>query len=104
MTVPEHTLSLREILNKHSQGIPLPNARDPYFELDSDADDDGFYDGIDIRTLDLSERYNLIRERQAELNDIKKEYAERRKKLREKPTEKPTDNKQSEEGPGVPEA
>lgn len=79
-------MSLREILNKHTQGIPLPNAKTSTWELDSDEEDDGYFDGVDFRTLDLSEKYALIKERQQELSDIKKEFADRRKKKREKPT------------------
>jgi len=52
MTIPDQTLSIRQILERHSHGLPIEGWREPIW----DGEDN---DLPDIRTLDLAERQEL---------------------------------------------
>jgi hypothetical protein len=65
LTVPDHTLSIRQILERHSRGLPLEGWRTPIW----DGEDNEL---PDIRTLDLAERQELAELYQQELNNYNK--------------------------------
>lgn len=67
-TIPDQTLSIREIMRRFARGIPL-SGNVPVYE---DQDSLNTSDGVDFNTLDLSEQYALIEERKAELLKIRK--------------------------------
>lgn len=73
-TIPDQTMSIREILEKHSRGIPY----DAKTSIWHDEDEDNFMP--DIRTLDLSERQDYIENAKKELAEVKEKIAEKRKK------------------------
>ena len=52
MTIPDQTLSIRQILERHSRGLPIEGWKVPIW----DGEDN---DLPDIRTLDLAERQEL---------------------------------------------
>jgi hypothetical protein len=62
-TVPDQTMSIREILRRYGQGLPLGGSKEPIFE-----GEDG--DGIDPRRLDLAERQELEIAARQELAEI----------------------------------
>lgn len=49
LTQPDRSLSLKELLNRHHQGLDLTGGKEPMF------DDEGTSKGININTLDLVE-------------------------------------------------
>lgn len=66
-TVPDQTMSIREILVRYSRGLPIDTTVPMYTGEDTD--------GIDFRTLDISERREMIEAMEA----AKQEYVAKRK-------------------------
>lgn len=66
MTVPDQSLSVREILQRHASGYPMTVAV-PFFN-----GEDGEY--IDPRTLDISERVELAAALSLEIKELNAAY------------------------------
>lgn len=75
MTIPDQTLSIREILDRYARGLPL-EARTPIWDENPDIDD--YIE--DPRRMDLSERQQLAEEAKRELDEIKQKMAAKPKK------------------------
>lgn len=65
MTLPDQTMSIRTILERHSRGLSIEGVKVPIWNGEDD-------DLPDIRTLDLAERQELIEKYKDELSSIKK--------------------------------
>lgn len=65
LTIPDQTLSIRQILERHSRGLPIEGWREPIW----DGEDN---DLPDIRTLDLAERQELAHLYKQELENYNK--------------------------------
>lgn len=82
-TVPDQSLSVKDILERYARGLPL-QGRIPVWQ--SDPDDDLQFDNWEH--LDLAEREELINTYRSELNQIafrrKRELAEQKKKKLDK--------------------
>ena len=63
LTVPDQAMSVRQILERYANGLPLGGSKEPIYE-----GEDG--DGIDPRRLDLAERQELEIEARRELAEI----------------------------------
>lgn len=74
MTVPDQSLTMRQILDRYARGLPL-DVKVPIW-----TDDDELNPLPDIRTLDLSERDDMLRSARAELDEVKRKIADKRKK------------------------
>lgn len=72
MTVPEQSLTIRQILDRYARGIPL-ESKQPIWDDNADIDD--FMP--DPRTLDLAEREEFAQSAKAELEEVKKRIAEK---------------------------
>lgn len=78
MTIPDQSMSVREILDRFSKGLPLSGARTPLYY----GEDDDF---PDFERMDLSERETYIKGVKEELESLKqKRNAEIDKERREK--------------------
>lgn len=84
MTVPEDTLSMREIYNRFRNGEPLDvNLYDPLYS-------DNEYQDIDLAVLDpvevmeLTQKYNDIRKKHEERLEAQKQLEELQKKFEQK--------------------
>lgn len=64
-TVPDQSLTVREILDKFANGTLDTIASDKYYN----DDDDGF-DGVDLRGLDIIELQQLEREAKMDIDEI----------------------------------
>lgn len=71
MTVPNQTLSARQILDNHRRGIIQTNAKVPIFAENIDEQL-----GIDIRKLDLSEIHDLKQQNKADIAKIQQQMEE----------------------------
>lgn len=80
MTVPDQSMSMRELLHRFANNAPInAGAREPIY-----LGEDG--EGIDMRTLDLAERQEIIKAAEIEMEDIKKRLKQAKdgdKKMRE---------------------
>lgn len=63
MTIPDQTMSLREILQRFAQGLPVTGAKVPVYDEENDLPD--------IRTLDLAERDEYANQFANEFAEIK---------------------------------
>ena len=62
LTVPDQTMSIRTILERHSRGLPIGGRVDLYYDEEDDLPDP--------RTLDLAERQELEELYKFEINEI----------------------------------
>lgn len=62
-TLPDQTMSIKELLDRNARGLPLGGQRVPIYEPDSDLPDP--------RRLDLAEREELALQYAQELQDLK---------------------------------
>lgn len=63
LTVPDQSLTIKQILDRYARGLPLGGSRVPVYEPDSDLPDP--------RTLDLADREELALQYAAEIHDIR---------------------------------
>lgn len=77
MTVPDMSMSIKDIINRHSRGLPTGGQRVPIYEGEEDI-----LDGVKWETLDLSERQAFIEARRDELLDMQRSYQERQETKR----------------------
>ena len=75
-TIPDQAMSVRELLSRYANGLPLAGSKEPIYE-----GEDG--DGIDPRRLDLAERQELEVAARQELAEIEE-------RLKSKKVEKTT--------------
>jgi hypothetical protein len=64
LTIPDQTMSIRTILERHSRGLPIDGMKVPIWEGEEN-------DLPDWRTLDLSERQELAEHYKQEIESIK---------------------------------
>lgn len=80
-TVPDQTMSMREILTRYARGEEILAGKESLF------DEDEISNGLDLRTLDLVDLQKLKEENEAELRELKQrkldEDAEAQKKREE---------------------
>lgn len=72
LTVPDQTMSIREILNRYARGLPVGGSRIATFDEDDDLPD--------IKTLDLTERQELADQYEAEMLSLRSPKAKKPKK------------------------
>lgn len=71
LTIPEQSMTVMELMQRHSAGLPLTGHRIPIFEGEDTMPD--------LEKLDLSERYALMEKAQKEFNELKQKQLEKRK-------------------------
>jgi hypothetical protein len=67
MTIPDQTMSIRTILDRHSRGLPIEGLKTPIWEGEEN-------DLPDWRRLDLAERQELSHLYKNEIKEIKTKY------------------------------
>ena len=68
MTIPDQTMSIRTILERHSRGLPIDGVKIPIYEGEEN-------DLPDWRRLDLAERQELAYLYKNEISNIKQKYS-----------------------------
>lgn len=90
MTVPDQTLSMKDILRRFRQGLPITGAKAPVF------DDDGSEEYFpDLSKMDLADRQQAIEDAQVELASLKTKIEEEKKQKAQVKT-KPAKKKKEE--------
>lgn len=64
MTIPDQTMSIRQIVERFAKGLPVDGLREPIWDIDNDLPD--------FNTLDLAERQELAQHYQSELENLNK--------------------------------
>lgn len=91
MTVPDQTMSLREIVRRYAAGLPINGVKIPLY--DENPEDDVL---PDPRTLDLAEREEMALQYAEELALLKEKY-----QLQTKAGKEPENGSQTPPGDGV---
>lgn len=98
MTVPDQTMSIPDILDRYTRGLPIGGAKVPIFDEEDDLPD--------IRTLDLAEREEMAESFKKEIEEIRSNDAKRKAAyaayLAEKKAKDKEDAKQPPKEPGKP--
>jgi hypothetical protein len=68
MTIPDQTMSIRTILERHSRGLPIDGIKTPLYDGEEN-------DLPDWRRLDLAERQELAHLYTNEIKEIKQKYS-----------------------------
>lgn len=69
LTVPDQSLTVKQLMDRFAKGLPLDGERVPYYEPEEDMTDLSFLP--DPATLDLADRQQLAEQAQEQLNEIK---------------------------------
>lgn len=72
LTVPDQSMSIREILHRFARGLSPSSSRTPMFEGNDQTEFDEYMP--DLRGLDLSEREEVLAAAKAEVDEIKSRY------------------------------
>lgn len=79
LTRPDMTLTISQILERHTRGLGFSDIREATYTGETD-----FLDGKDYRTLDIEERHQLISDQRTHVRQLQKNIEELRSaKLRE---------------------
>lgn len=102
MTVPDQSMTIQEIISRYARGLPLGGQRVPVYDGEEDP-----LEGVNINTLDLAERQQILEQKKQELADLKqrvidkekrkKEYRQEKAILKKIEDQKKSENEQSEE-------
>lgn len=93
MTIPDQTLSIRDIMRRFAAGLPIDGEKVPIY----DGEDS---DMPDLKNMDLAERQEYIETAKAELSDLNVKLEADRLKKAKKP-EKESQKETKEEVPPV---
>jgi hypothetical protein len=89
-TIPDQTMSIRELVRRYASGLPLGGSKEPIYE-----GEDG--DGIDPRRLDLAERQELEIAARQELAEIEARLKSTRITTEQKLSKKDIEDIQSQD-------
>lgn len=82
LTVPDQALSMRQIFERHTRGLPIPNGMEGYYA--PDQENISFDDFMpNTKTLDLSEIADIAEASKKQMDNIKskgKQFADKKQK------------------------
>lgn len=76
VTVPDQTLSIEQLLNRHVRGLPLPGGRTPVFFGD---DNEGITEE-EFARMELTDRMDLVESQRELVKQLQKDLAEKEAK------------------------
>ncbi|AXH73189.1 MAG: hypothetical protein [Microviridae sp.] len=77
-TVPDQSLTIKQILERHTRGQRIPDKLIGYYD---DEQDPLGLDGTNWETLDLSEKHDIMRQQKEKVSHLKTQYESQSKKL-----------------------
>lgn len=78
LTIPDETMSIREILSRHARGLPISGQKVPLYEGEEDI-------MPDLRHMDLADRQYILEQAADELDALKNRLNQKPKEKDEKP-------------------
>lgn len=77
-TIPDQSLSIQEILDRHTRGLRTPDSMAGYYDEGVDPLE---LDGVDFNSLDLAEKMDVIKNHKAKAAKLRSQYesSERKK-------------------------
>ena len=79
LTVPDQTLSIREIMDKYRRGIPLPAGKEPVYD-----GEDAPFNEDDLKKMDISERQELLEQSKIDVQELQEKAQRENKEAQEK--------------------
>lgn len=77
-TIPDQSLTIQEILDRHTRGLRTPDSMAGYYDEGIDPLE---LDGVDFNSLDLSQKMEIIKNHKAKAAKMRSEYvSDERKK------------------------
>lgn len=95
LTVPDMSMSMREIIDRYTRGVDTGNQHQPIFEQDGEESE-----GIDPKSLDLAEVEQIKRQNETNIKNLTSKYKAEQQgkaKMGHPPTEFKTVQQQEEE-------
>lgn len=89
-TVPDQTMSIKTILERHTRGLDIPEGKAPIYE-----EEDMPSNGINPKTLDLVDLENIARGNKQELERLQSEIKQAKKAKNSEKTTKEEDSTNS---------
>lgn len=80
LTIPDQTLSVKDILDRHTRGLPFTNASTPVYNLDDEGNE---LMPVDWQRLDISERVERLEQAKAYTERLRKQMDDESKKQKE---------------------
>lgn len=76
LTIPDQTMSVKEILKRFSRGQRIPDQMVGYYDEENDPLE---LEGVNVETLDLSEKYDLLEKARQRHRDLRSRYNKEQK-------------------------
>lgn len=84
LTVPDQTMTIKQILDRYARGIPFDNAKIPIYDGEDDV-----LEGINWQSMDLTEREAFKEQISQELFELQRQRLAHEELLRNPPASQP---------------
>jgi len=91
-TIPDQTMSVKEILTRYASGLPIDGQKVPIYENDEDP-----LHGVNWNTLDLSEKADFIQALKSDIEETRKNWDEQEKRRKQKQAKEAIDKRVKKE-------
>lgn len=75
-TVPDQSLTIKQILDRHTRGLRTPDAAVGYYDSENDPLE---LNGTNVETLDLSQKYDILNRVRHKTDHLRKTYNKQQK-------------------------
>lgn len=82
MTVPDQSMTVREMIDRHVRGIPFEAGKVPVYNGDDD-----FFDGQDFSKMELTDRMDLLEAQKQQVKDLSTNLTKQQRKAAKKAAE-----------------
>lgn len=69
-TVPDQSMSMRDLLHRYAQGLPMGGSRQPFY------DEENMFNGVNPKTLDLVDIQEMKMKNDAQIKDLQAQQLE----------------------------
>lgn len=80
LTIPDQTMTVKDIIDRHTRGLPFTNASTPVYNLDDEGKE---LMPVDWQRLDISERVERLEQAKAYTERLRKQLDDESKKQKE---------------------
>ena len=76
-TIPDQSLTIQEILDRHTRGLRTPDSMAGYYDENVDPLN---LDGVDFNSLDLAEKMDVIKQHKEKAAKLRKQFVSNEKR------------------------
>lgn len=99
LTVPDQSLSIRQIVEKYAQGMAYDGVKEAIYEAGMDEEDPPYFP--DIWRMDLADREEILADAKSALDEVKRQ-ADEKAAQRRKRSQQPKDAPKNDEITDIP--